>query len=118
MKNYSPGPYSIVRADDGNYWLMSGGIRVANIPVASSYAPASKSLYPGHCEAIANATLLALAPQLLEMVQKLMTCRTGDGLLDPSSPLFEQAKKLVDQANGGGGPWINPDRKTAKGITK
>ncbi len=111
MKNYSPGPYSIVRADDGNYWLMSGGIRVANIPVASSYAPASKSLYPGHCEAIANATLLALAPQLLEMMQELM--------IGPTSPRLERAQQLLDQVIAGVGlSSSKPKAKTAKGITK
>jgi hypothetical protein len=48
----------------------------------------------------ANARLIASAPQLLAMCEKLLHARTGDGLLDESSPLFAEASELIKAANG------------------
>jgi hypothetical protein len=47
-----------------------------------------------------DAKVIALAPQLLVMCEKLLHARTGDGLLDESSPLFAEASELIKAVKG------------------
>src|SRR5690606_2736111 len=97
----TPGPWqlsietpTIIKQDMSSIGLSRGGVLIA-----SACGHISSELYPTYEQAIANARLIAAAPELLEALTEIVAAADGDGWkqLDPS---FAAARAAIAKATG------------------
>jgi hypothetical protein len=96
---HTPGPWRIGRKP---YFVAAGAKgRTSIAHCIWTGSDASQATNPSFEEAIANAHLIASAPELLAALENMVKVQGGEGEYDSELAYFEQARAAVAKAKGG-----------------
>lgn len=96
MTNYTPRPWEAFREDNGEWSIESTYGTIATV-VGENCGPQE--------QVVADAMLLAAAPDLMEVLQELVEFADNDTAVQPGALIWQEARTVISKAKGA--PWYD-----------